>query len=44
MEHWDYTEEIKAATRRLRRAQSKALIRRELEEYFACRRSIRDAK
>ena len=31
--HWQYTEEIKAATRKLRRAQGKKLIRNELKEY-----------
>ena len=33
MSHWDYTEVIKAACRRLRRAQGKKLIRNELKEY-----------
>ena len=35
MNHWDYTEHIKAASRRVRRKQGKELIRRELNDYKA---------
>ena len=33
MNHWDYTEYIKAACRKVRRAKGKELIRRELAEH-----------
>ena len=35
MTHWDYTEYVKAACRKVRRAENKELIRRELIEYAA---------
>jgi len=34
MEHWDYTEAIKEATRRRRRALSKRIIESELDDYL----------
>ncbi|MCH6259319.1 hypothetical protein MLD52_22385 [Puniceicoccaceae bacterium K14] len=34
MEHWDYTEAIKEATRRRRRSQSKRIVESEFEEYI----------
>ena len=33
MNHWDYTEYIKAACRKVRRKQGNEIIRRELDEY-----------
>ena len=33
MNHWDQTEDIKAASRKLRRLQAKQTIRKELEEH-----------
>jgi hypothetical protein len=39
MEHWHDTDEIKTATRRLRRRNGKAIIRKELEDIPSRRKS-----
>lgn len=32
MSHWDYTEDVKIATRKLRRFESKVIINKEIED------------